>query len=119
MKKNLILIFIFSLFLTIGCGTYNSQIKNSANTISDIQHQIDDLQPKDTDSKEVAKTKKEAIKVLQEARKEIITQQQNNAKLEQERDSLLSYAGVGKFVWALIGLVVLYFGFKIVTKFIL
>jgi hypothetical protein len=118
MKKNLILILIFSLFLTIGCSTSSNQIKNSANTISDIQHQIDDLAPKDTDSKEVAKTKKETIKVLQEARKEIITQQQNNAKLEEEKDSLLSYAGVGKFVWVLVGLVIVYFVFKIVKKFI-
>ena len=118
MKKNLILILIFSLFLTVGCSTSSNQIKNSANTISDIQHQIDDLAPNDGDSKEVAKTKKDAIKVLQEARKEIITEQQNNAKLEEEKDSLLSKAGIGKFMWALVACVILYFVVTLVKKFV-
>ena len=82
MKKNLILILIFSLFLTVGCST-DSNIKNSVNTISDIQHQIDDLAPNTNDSKKVIETKKVAIKVLQEARQEIIIQKQSNAKLQE------------------------------------
>ena len=117
MKKNLILILIFSLFLAVGCST-DSSVKNSVSAISNIQHQIDDLAPNTNDSKEVAETKKEAIKVLQEARQEIIIQKQSNAKLQEEKEKLLPYSGIGKFAWALVICTILYFVIILVKKFV-
>lgn len=122
MKKNLIFILIFSLFFTIGCST--TTLKNSdggySQSISDIDAQLNDpnLQPNQNDTPDEIKAKKNVIKTLKESKKQILNQQQQNAKLEEEKDSLLSYAGIGKFIWALVACVILYFIVTLIKKFI-
>jgi hypothetical protein len=122
MKKNLIFILIFSLFFMVGCST--TTLKNSdggySQSISDIDAQLNDpnLQPNSNDTPSEVKAKKNVIKTLKESKKQILNQQQQNAKLEEEKDSLLSYAGIGKFIWALVACVILYFIVTLIKKFI-
>lgn len=120
MKKNLILILIFLSIISVGCNATLPVKGDALSTTADIQHQLDNplLKPNSSDTPEIAKHKKAIIKTLTEAKKEIAKEQQDASKLEKEKDSLLKDAGVGKFMWALVGLVGSYFALTIVKKFI-
>lgn len=119
MKKLSLIIFILSFIFLFSCST-TTQIKSGFQSYGEIEKQINnpELQPKLGDSKEVLQHKKEIIQALKDAQKEIIKQNEANAKLEEEKDKLLPYSGIGKFVWAIIAIIILYFVSKIVKKFV-
>ena len=120
MKKNLIFILISLTFLSISCNTTMPIKGDALIATANIQHQLDNPQLKinPNDSPAVVKQKKEIIKVLEDAKKEIAKEEQDKAKLEKQKDDLQGVAGVGRFMWAVVGLVACYFIFNIVKRII-